>query len=101
MRRFRASSVALIPPLAVVGIGIAKLDVSIIIGSLVMFLINVLGIVAASMVTFSLMNLYEKRNIASSTIKKENEKVKEEEEAVSKVVAEEEQKKEESTSTQI
>lgn len=83
-----AISVALIPPLAVVGIGIASLDATIISGSLVMFCINVLGIMAASMVTFSLMNLYEKRNIAQSTIKREEEKIKEENEAISKVEAE-------------
>lgn len=93
-----AISVALIPPLAVVGVGIAKLDVAIITGSLVMFLINVIGIIAASMVTFSLMDLYAKRHIASSAIKKENEKIKEEQAAVSKIVEEEKSKADEKNS---
>lgn len=83
-----AISVALIPPLSVIGIGIANWDIAVITGSLVMFVINVLGIMAASMVTFSLMNLYEKRHIAESTIKREEEKLEEEKAAIEKVVAE-------------
>jgi len=47
-----AVSVALIPPLAVLGIGIAKLNLLVVSGSLVLLLINVIGIVVASMVTF-------------------------------------------------
>ncbi len=59
-----AISVALIPPLAVVGIGVAMLDMTIIAGSFEMLLVNFLGIMFAAMVSFSLMNLYEKQNIA-------------------------------------
>lgn len=80
-----AISVALIPPLAVVGIGIASLDMDIIAGSLVMLLVNIFGIVFASMVTFSLMNLYEKQHIAESTIKKEEERVTKEAETIEKL----------------
>ena len=80
-----AISVALIPPLAVVGIGIAMLDMTIISGSLEMLMINLFGIVFAAMVSFSLMNLYEKQNIAESTIKQENKKHELEEEAVAEV----------------
>ena len=58
-----AISVALIPPLAVIGIGIAKLDLAVIMGSFTLFLVNVGGIVFASMVTFSLMNFYTKRRV--------------------------------------
>lgn len=73
-----AISVALIPPLAVVGIGIAKFDVMVMSGSAVLLLVNIIGIVFSAMVSFSLMNLYEKRSIAESTIKKENERLEEE-----------------------
>lgn len=89
-----AISVALIPPLAVLGIGIANLDLSIISGSFVLLFINVIGIIAASMVTFSLMDLYEKRHIATSTIKKEDKKMKEEKKNVDKVDKEEKEKAE-------
>lgn len=80
-----AISVALIPPLSVVGIGIAMLDMGIIAGSLEMLLINLFGIVFAAMVSFSLMNLYEKQNIAESTIKRADEEHQKEEEAVAEL----------------
>lgn len=89
-----AISVALIPPLAVVGIGIAVLDLTIVAGSLVLLLVNVCGIIFAAMVTFSLMNLYEKQHIAESTIKREEARVDEEREAVEKIEADLEKKKE-------
>jgi uncharacterized hydrophobic protein (TIGR00271 family) len=77
-----AISVALIPPLAVVGVGIAMLDLEIMTGSLVMLGLNVFGIVSASLVTFLLMNLYEKQHIAESTIKKVDERIERENEAI-------------------
>lgn len=89
-----AISVAIIPPLAVVGIGIAAFNTTIIAGSLVMLLINIIGIVFAAMVTFSLMNLYEKQHIAESTIKREEERVDEEEAEVEKIEKDLEQEKE-------
>lgn len=78
-------SVALIPPLAVVGIGIAALNLEIIAGSFSLLLLNIIGIVFASMVTFSLMNLYVKQNVAESAIKSENERVNHESETVKKI----------------
>jgi uncharacterized hydrophobic protein (TIGR00271 family) len=80
-----AISVALIPPLAVVGIGLARFDWNIISKSFVLFMVNIIGIVFASMVTFSLMNLYVKRGLAAETALKEDLKVeKEKEEAKNK-----------------
>lgn len=69
-----AIAVALVPPLAVVGIGIAALDMQIVTGSLVLLFTNLFGIILAAMITFSMMNLYEKQNIAESTIKKADQK---------------------------
>jgi len=80
-----AISVALIPPMAVVGIGIAAFDMQIIVGSLVLLTLNFAGIIFAAMVTFSLMNLYEKQHIAESTIRKADERVEKENEAVAAV----------------
>jgi len=80
-----AISVALIPPLAVVGVGIAMLDMTIISGSIEMLLINLFGIIFAAMVSFSLMNLYEKQNIAESTIKRADEDHQKEEEVVAEM----------------
>lgn len=70
-----AISVALIPPLAVTGIGIAQFNWFIISQSLGLFLINILGILFASMITFSLMNMYIKRKVALEAIKKEDEQI--------------------------
>lgn len=77
-----AISVALIPPLAVVGIGIAMLDIAVITGSLEMLMINLFGIIFAAMVSFSLMNLYDKQDIAESTIKKAEKEHRKEEAAI-------------------
>jgi len=75
-----AIAVALVPPLAVIGIGLAKVSWEIISGALVLFIVNVLGIVFASMISFSLMNLYVKRKVAQNTIKEEKKRVEEEKE---------------------
>ena len=70
-----AISVALIPPLATMGIGIAKLNWVIISGSMLLFLVNAVGIVFAGMLTFSMMNFYVKREKAEKVIKEEDKKV--------------------------
>lgn len=81
-----AISVALIPPLAVVGTGIAMFDMAVIAGSVVMLLMNLFGIIFSAMVSFSLMNLHEKQSIATSTIKREDKKQQEEKEAIEAVM---------------
>lgn len=83
-----AISVALIPPLGVLGIGIATFNTEVIAGSAVLLAMNIIGIVAAAMVSFSLMDLYQKQNIAASTIKREEEKMQKEEEAMEEIVKE-------------
>ena len=70
-----AVSVAIIPPLAVIGIGIAKLNWAVISGSFLLLLINILGIIFASMIIFSLMNLYVKKKVAQEVAKKEDKKL--------------------------
>ena len=80
-----AISVALIPPLATIGIGVARFDWVIISGSLLLFLVNAIGIIFASMITFSLMNFYVKRDKAIETIKKEDQKAKRDHEKAEKI----------------
>jgi len=70
-----AIAVALIPPLAVLGIGISHLSPSVIAGATVMFLINVAGMVFAGMLMYSLMDVHQKTLIAEKTIKKEEQRV--------------------------
>jgi len=62
-----AVAVALIPPLAVIGVGLAAFNWAVVSGATVFLLVNVIGIIFASMLTFSLMDLYQKRNIAATT----------------------------------
>jgi uncharacterized hydrophobic protein (TIGR00271 family) len=73
-----AISVALVPPLAVVGIGIAHLSWAVTSGALVLFLTNTLGIIFASLTVFSIMNFYVKRNIAIEAAKKEDKELEKE-----------------------
>ncbi len=70
-----AISVALIPPVAVMGIGIAKWNWGMMSSALVLLLINVLGIIFASMLVFSLLNLYVKRKVAREVVEEEEKKL--------------------------
>jgi uncharacterized hydrophobic protein (TIGR00271 family) len=71
-----AISVTLIPPIAVVGIGMAKFSWTLISGSLLLFMANTIGIVFAGIITFSLMNFHVKRSKAKETVKEEDRKIK-------------------------
>jgi len=72
-----AISVALIPPLSVIGIGVARLDWFIISRATVLFLINFMGVVFGNLIVFSLMDFYIKKGVAEETLKAKEE-VKEE-----------------------
>jgi uncharacterized hydrophobic protein (TIGR00271 family) len=84
-----AISVALIPPIAVTGIGVARFDWHIISNSFLLFAINAAGIVFASMIIFSMMNLYGKRKVVASAVKKEDDIVKKEIEEAKKLAEKE------------
>lgn len=80
-----AISVALIPPLATIGIGIAWLNFEVLAGASLLLGLNIFGIVTAAMISFSLMNLGAKKNIAESTIKREKERMDEEKDAIKEI----------------
>lgn len=80
-----AIAVALIPPLATIGIGIARLDLSVIAGASVFLLVNVIGVLFASMLVFSLMNLYVKRGMAERVADASDQEVRAEKEKVTHV----------------
>lgn len=73
-----AIAVALIPPIAATGIGLAMFDWEIIRGSFLLFLLNMAAIITGSIIVFSLMNFYVKRKVAEKTLKKEETKIKKE-----------------------
>lgn len=79
-----AVSVALIPPLATVGIGIANFNWNIISNAFMLFVVNIIGIALASIVIFSLMNLYLKRRVAREAIEKEDKIIEKEKEEAGK-----------------
>jgi len=79
-----AIAVALVPPIATIGIGFALLDLTIISGALSLFILNGIGIIVAAMVMFSLMNLYSKKAVVKNTIEKVD---REHQELVAKVEA--------------
>ena len=72
-----AISVALIPPLAVIGIGVAYLNWYVISNALILFLINIGGIIFASMLVFTLMNFYVRRKVAQVSIAKDEQEIEE------------------------
>ncbi len=80
-----AIAVALIPPLSVVGIGIGTGAVKLISGALLMYLINVAGIVFSAMLAYSLMDVHHKRFLAEKVIEREKERLKQEKEELKEV----------------
>ncbi len=68
-----AIAIALVPPLATIGIGLAMWNFSIVSGATTMFLVNALGIVLAALIIFSLMRLHQKRNTIERARKKADE----------------------------
>jgi uncharacterized hydrophobic protein (TIGR00271 family) len=79
-----AIAVALVPPLASIGVGIAAGSAIIIKGASMILLLNLFGIITVTVVIFLLMALPEKEHIAESIVKREDKKVENE----NKVVAE-------------
>ncbi|MCI5050786.1 MAG: DUF389 domain-containing protein [Candidatus Pacebacteria bacterium] len=83
-----AIAVALVPPIATIGIGVAFWDMVIISGALSLFILNAIGIILAAMVMFSMMNIYSKKKIVSKSLKE----VEKEQEALIKKVEREKAK---------
>ncbi len=65
-----AIAVAVLPPLAVVGVTLARGRWDLVGGAFLLFLVNAAGIVFASMVIFSLMRIMLKRGVAEQTLDK-------------------------------
>ncbi len=80
-----AVSVALIPPLAVAGIGLASLNFPIAFGALLMVIVNIAGIIFASMLSFSFMDIHHKKYLATKIIHKEKKRVAMEEKIVEEI----------------
>jgi uncharacterized hydrophobic protein (TIGR00271 family) len=66
-----AISVSLVPPLAVVGLGLGSYNYEVALGALVLFLINVLGILLASAIAFTMMDVHSTHKVAESAVRQE------------------------------
>jgi len=73
-----AISVSLVPPLAVVGIGLGSYNFYVAGGALILFLVNVLGIMLASAIAFTLMDLHSTHKVAESAVKQEEKRIEKE-----------------------
>lgn len=80
-----AIAVALLPPLATVGVGLAAASAVIIKGAAMIFVLNLIGIIGIAVIIFLLMNLAEKENIAQSTMKREEQKIESEQKVIEEV----------------
>ena len=96
-----AIAVALIPPLATAGIGMALSDTVIMFGAFNLLLLNLAGIALAAGLVFALMNVYEQQNVAVSTIRKETEKAVEEKKVIAEIKNDKENKKNKNNETDI
>jgi len=66
-----AVAVTLIPPLSTIGIGVAKFQPTLVVESIGVFLINLVFIILASVVVFSLMRFDRERQLVSEAIEEE------------------------------
>lgn len=73
-----AVAASLIPPIGVMGIGIAHVRMDIALGACALLLMNVIGIIFATMLTFSLMDFSTKRELAQSILTRESKRILEE-----------------------
>jgi uncharacterized membrane protein len=85
-----AISVSLVPPLAVAGIGLSVFDFTIFKGALGLFVINVIGVIIASSLVFSLMNFYSVRKGAKKALTEEEQEARVRKDAIEKAKLQEE-----------
>lgn len=71
-----AISVALLPPIATIGIGLGLSNFDVARGALALLVTNVSGILGASLIVFSAMNFHVKKKIADKAIKSEDKELK-------------------------
>ncbi|MEA2112463.1 MAG: TIGR00341 family protein [Patescibacteria group bacterium] len=74
-----AIAVALIPPIALIGIGLAEMSWTMMTNALILFGLNIVGIIFAGMVTFSLMNFHTKKKVIETIVTKEDKRLEKEE----------------------
>jgi len=66
-----AISVALVPPLAVAGVGLSLFNLTVFTNALLLFLVNVIGIIFSAMIVFALFNFGVKQQVTKKIVKEE------------------------------
>lgn len=70
-----AIAVALVPPLARAGVGFALLDWALVSSALLLFVVNAIGIVCASMIVFSMLHFAFKKRVAQAAVARDEAEV--------------------------
>jgi len=73
-----AITVALAPPLAAVGVALSFLRWEMVVGSLGLFFLNLIGIIFAALVVFSVLKFFEVRELIEKKIRAEEREMQEE-----------------------
>jgi uncharacterized hydrophobic protein (TIGR00271 family) len=66
-----AIAVALVPPLATAGVGLALWNWTIVSNELLLFVVNIIGILFSAMIVFALMRFSVKRRVTQEAVKEE------------------------------
>jgi uncharacterized hydrophobic protein (TIGR00271 family) len=74
-----AISVALIPPIAVIGIGAARLNWAVVQPALILYLLNILGVIFASTIVFSMLQVQVQKKVVAKAVKKDEKTIAKEE----------------------
>lgn len=72
-----AITVSLVPPLSAIGISLALLSTELLVGSTLLFLINLLGVLIASIVVFALFGFSKVQDYQDKKIREEEEEIEE------------------------
>lgn len=73
-----AISVALVPPLALAGVGLAMFNLPVLSNALLLFLVNVIGIMFSAMIVFALFNFARKKTVTQEAVKEEEKEIQKE-----------------------
>ena len=77
-----AIAVALVPPLAVAGIGLSLFNWTVMSNALLLFIVNAIGIMFSAMIVFALFRFSVKKTVAKEVVKEEEKLIKEETQTV-------------------
>lgn len=74
-----AIAVALVPPLAVAGVGLSLFNWPMVSNALLLFVVNVVGIMFSAMIVFAMLRFSVKRQVTEHAVRKEVQEIKKEE----------------------